>query len=355
MLELLEHIKVKVDPNKSYADTGEVLIGLGNTQEKNEGIVLQHKTEATRYECLSHYVYEKDFALLNIDSCQTVFVEDFSVDTILSIWIFLHKVSHVPLPNSITNWIAYAKLWEEGDTSNTGKPFHSYGCLQNSLSLHLKDKEPKQKLEESLLFLDLLMKNDINPSNIPDNLQTKQYFYAKQALESEYEKYQNLLLVGEIVILSIPDTNSKRVKVSAIFIETAIVSSIQKVFLRNDENSPTKDGYGFMAVYNVSAKGTGNDIVISVDPLKKIQLKALWEALEQEEEYLWNSKRPHDNPRPLTSYPYHNGPNQPWWDDMGKYTLLAAPKMLGNVYGRRTSWETVKQLIKQLYKKESEL
>jgi hypothetical protein len=106
-----------------------------------------------------------------------------------------------------------------------------------------------------------------------------------------------------------------------------------------------------MAVHNSKVKGTGNDIVISVDPLKNVYLKALWSTLEKEENLLWGKSRPKNNPRPLKSYPHNNGPNEPWWDDMGNYTLIAAPKMVGSEYGRCVSWNRVKELIKQLYAK----
>ena len=118
------------------------------------------------------------------------------------------------------------------------------------------------------------------------------------------------------------------------------------------KKSPTKDGYALMAVYqDEQAKGIGNDIVISTDPIKHIHLKALWNALEKNENDLWEGNRPKDMPRLLTSYPNNNGPNEPWWDDMGNYTLIAAPKMVGSEYGRRVSWNRVKELIKELYSK----
>lgn len=152
-------------------------------------------------------------------------------------------------------------------------------------------------------------------------------------------------------MLHIPEiADNNRLAVSGIFIETDMVTSIQKVFLRNDTKSPTGDGYALMAVYNATAKGSGNDIVISVDPIKNIYLEALWKKLEREEDILWNGGRPKDFPRPLKSYPENNGPNQPWWDDLGSYTLIAAPKMVGDEYGRRVGWKRVKQLIKQLYR-----
>lgn len=45
MNSILNNIEVIIDPNKKNAGCGEVLVGLGNTREKNTGIVLQHKTQ----------------------------------------------------------------------------------------------------------------------------------------------------------------------------------------------------------------------------------------------------------------------------------------------------------------------
>jgi len=356
MVNLLKNGTVYLDPNKKKADIGEVLVGLGNTQSENEGVVLQHKTEFVRYDSLSQYVYKKSFSNVDAENCcNAIYLEDFSVDTTLSLWIFMQKIYNKVLPDNLSIWVNYANRWEKGDTSSTGKPFESYGCLQNALALNSNTKTTTEILFSSLSFLDHLIKNSIDPACIPDTVETVQYLEANYRLKKEYEKYEGIVSKSETTILYIPGKDNESVKVSAIFIETEIVSSIQKVFLRNDTNSPTGDGYALMAVHNASAKGTGNDIVISVDPGKGIQMKVLWQALEKEEDKLWNGMRPKDNPRMLSSYPNNNGPNEPWWDDMGKYTLIAAPKMVANEYGRRVSWKTVKQLIKQLYAKGTQL
>lgn len=342
------------DPNKKNAHKGEVLVGLGNSQEENEGIVLQHKTQSKHYVCLSQFVYETNFGLLDPDKCcQQFYIEDLSVDTVLSIWIFLHKVYQERIPENIDTWIDYAMRWERGDTSTTGEAFESYGCLQNALALSQRSQPPSEALVSSLFFLDYLVENHIDPSAITGNIDTVYYMTAYRSLEKEYQNYDNIVKESEITVLSVPRKDSTATKeVSAIFIETEIISSIQKVFLRNDSiNAPTKDGFALMAVYNPKAIGTGNDIVISVDPQKNIQLRELWIALEKEEDELWKGARPNDSPRPLSSYPDNNGPNEPWWDDMGDYTLIASPKMIDDEYGRRVSWETVKRLIKQLYAK----
>ena len=351
MANILKRLSVTFDPNKKIAQKGEVLVGLGNTQEENEGVVLQHKTQSKRYACLSQFVYEANFDSFDPDTCcKQIYIEDFSVDTVLSIWIFIHRIHHKSMPKNIDTWIDYASRWERGDTSTTGKAFESYGCLQNALSLNKQNQTPKEILEKSLIFLDYLIRHNIDPVHIPAIPAMVQYTDAKSSLLSEYEKYENIVNNSQVSIFHIPKIdNGKKKKVSGIFIEMSMVTSIQKVFLRNDENSPTGDGYALMAIYNPNAKGTGNDIVISVDPMKNIYLKSLWYALEKEENLLWNGKRPVDNPRPLKSYLDGNGPSQPWWDDMGKYTLIAAPKMHDSMYGRRVTWDQVKQLIDELY------
>ena len=352
MTDLLDGYNVVFDANKKVANKGEVLVGLGNTQISNEGVVLQHKTALEHYDSLSRYVYT---LLVDLDAEQlhTFYIEDLSVDTVISMWIFILKVKKLALPENIVSWIDYASRWERGDTTTTGKPFASYGCLQNALVSYFAKSESAVQLEESLSFLDYLVMHNIDPADIPKNLPEDFYQKAYKALEKEYDQYESLLRKSEITVLDIPKKNDSGVlRVSAIFIETDIVTSVYKVFLRNDvENSPTKDGFALMAVYNEEAAGTGNDIVISVDPNKNIHLKDLWVALEEKENKCWKGKRPMDSPRPLSSYPDNNGPNEPWWDDMGNYTLIAAPKMIGEQYGRCVDWHTVKTLIEQLYAK----
>jgi hypothetical protein len=275
------------------------------------------------------------------------------VDTILSIWIFLYKKSNHILPENVLDWVDYASKWEKGDTTTTGKAFESYGCLQNALVLSMKNYSASEIVTESLEFLSTLIRQNIDPAKISKLTDNSIYKQAYRALEKEYKKYQSLLHDNKIVKLYIPRKQSGApIELCGIFIETEIVSSIQKVFLRNDEeHSPTHNGFAFMAVYNAKAEGTGNDIVISVDPLKNVHLKSLWSALEKEENLLWGKSRPRDNPRPLKSSPHKKGPNEPWWDDMGKYTLIAAPKKVGVNFGRKVSFEKVIELIQQLYRR----
>ncbi|MGH9848095.1 MAG: hypothetical protein ACREEM_56140, partial [Blastocatellia bacterium] len=56
-------------------------------------------------------------------------------------------------------------------------------------------------------------------------------------------------------------------------------------------------------------------------------MRALWQELERLENERWGTERPHDHPRAIVSYQNSpHAPNEPWWDDSGKYTLLGAPR-----------------------------
>lgn len=77
----------------------------------------------------------------------------------------------------------------------------------------------------------------------------------------------------------------------------------------------------------------------------------MWEAIEIAETKAWKGKRPKDNPRKLVS---PNIYNEPWWDDLGKYTLIAAPKKIGEEYGSKLKYEDIKEIILNTYKKEED-
>jgi hypothetical protein len=352
MIDLPE---VVIDPNRKKAERGEILVGLGNTREENEGLVLQHKTGKKSYRSLSRFVYEEAFDEVREEQeFRKIYLEDFSVDTVLSLWILLHMINSQELPKNLELWVDYADRWESGDTSSTGDAFHSYGVLQNALAQALSKDSPTWRLEKSFDFLDELFGHYIDPSAIPE-LDNQLYRIAIDFLDLEYANYEKMIAKAEIHLLELSMIDSEhRREVSAVFIEEPMNSSIYKVFLRQDSiHAPTGDGFGLMAVYDDRAIGTGNDIVISVDPAKKVHLRELWQALEAEEERLWQGKRPYEHPRPLRSYPEGNGPDEPWWDDMGRYTLIASPKRVGTTPGRKTEWKRVKELILNLYKKEN--
>ena len=352
MKNLLKNIAVHFDPNIKMAQVGEVLVGLGNSQESNPGIILQHKTQAKRYNSLSEYINQTDFSHIDpVQDCKTFYIEDYSVDTLVSIWLFLNKINKQTMPENIHIWIDYATRWEQGNTTTTGDAFESYGCLQNAFIITQKELSPEKILCSSLSFLSHLIVLKIDPASIPNHIDNSHYQQAYQALTKEYQKYTYLIKASETDVLNIPTQDPNIIKqVSAIFIQIDFISSLHKVFLRHDKkNSPTKEGFTLIVAYNPKVLGTGSDIVISVDPDKGVQLKKLWQRLEDEENRLWDGNRPDNNARPLKSYPDNNGPNEPWWDDMGKYTLIASPKKVQAEYGRRVPWNLVKKIIKTIY------
>ena len=97
----------------------------------------------------------------------------------------------------------------------------------------------KEKLSHSLSFLDYLIVHAIRPTDIPEISDFELYIRAKENLIKEYDKYASIVQNSEVITLCVPQINKEDcLKVSAVFIETNIISSIQKVFLRNDEEKP---------------------------------------------------------------------------------------------------------------------
>jgi hypothetical protein len=76
----------------------------------------------------------------------------------------------------------------------------------------------------------------------------------------------------------------------------------------------------------------------------------------------WGTQRPRDRPRDLKSYKVETvgadgartiryvGPNQPWYDEQGRYTLVAAPKRLDDGRpGSKATWQDVREQLWACY------
>lgn len=142
--------------------------------------------------------------------------------------------------------------------------------------------------------------------------------------------------------------SQRRVVADTLMLEEAVPSGALKIMARTDTaNTWTRKGYAVLAIHRPGEAGTGNDMVISSMPESGIRLTPLWQALEQAENERWAGQRPADDPRWLESYRDPDdpkamrpgAPNQPWYDDKGKHTLLAAPKLLATGEpGTRLDW-----------------
>ncbi|AZV47411.1 hypothetical protein C3L23_09055 [Nautilia sp. PV-1] len=306
-------MKIVFDPYKKEADKNEILIGLGNCEKcinKNE-----------KFDSCAEFLVHNPIKY----GGEKIVIEDFSPDTVITIYMLIN--GKIP-----KKYIDYATKWEVGESDRD--VFKSYGVLQNAL-INSIDGNESVKVEKSLEFLDFLIKNDYDLDNIPSN-DNPLYKLAFKKLQNEYKKFDETLKNAEIYTLKI---NGR--KVNAVFLDNVSVTPLVKLLLRQK--------FEFIASFNEKYKGAGNDVVISVSPESGLNLKELWENIEKAETEKWQGKRPSDNPRKIVSTDKWN---EPWWDDMGKYTLIAAPKKTGEMFGSKLDYDEVKRIILQTYKGE---
>ncbi len=406
---LEEHLKldgalniVKFNPQQTRSfSENEILIGLGYWGKKDEpemhkGICLNNKGTKDRfgvnYDTVTTFavnlpeelwaqwteLLDKRDDICDILSKYTLVVEDVSPDSCLGLLFFLALMSGVAKEELPKEWIDYVKRWKRGDVHTTGKPFTSWGALHNALghgsvdlstfrqveSLYAKSEldalveEVNNNITEAWLhclrFTTALLKKRISPFNVSQIEYLEEYYRATAYLRHEHQEYEQSLINENtsLIQLLVPTRGAKNRKmlVDAYLSEEQLAIDSKKVFLRLDEkNSSLKNGFSFMAIHRPALKGTGNDIVISIDPLINAHLGDLWLELEGLENERWAGKRPNDKPRNIAGYPNGEGFNEPWWDDKGKHTLIAAPKQNGDEPGSKLDWSDVKSLVWKLY------
>ena len=308
-------MKIVFDSNKKIAYKGEVLIGLGNGKNSIN--------KTPQFPSCALYFYNNPIKYEN----QTIYIEDFSVDTIIPIYMLIKG-------NISKKYIDYSTHWEKGEEDK--KILKSYGVIQGALIASLNDLSITQKVEKSLELLDFFIKNNYDLSNIPYN---KHYLYLKafNKICEEIKNFKNILINSEQYNLFITKT------IKTIFIENQSITPIIKLLLRKR--------FDLIVSFNEKYKGSGNDVVISISPNESFNLKELWINLEKAETKAWNEKRPSNNPRKLIGV--NNIYNEPWWNDMGNYTLIAAPKSVEDQEGSKLSYDEIKQIILDTYKKET--
>jgi hypothetical protein len=348
---------------KETPGSDEILLGMGTPKGKTKGFVLDNKQ--TGHRSLSERVYhltEEEIRLIYPPNKKfedyTYYLDDLSPDTCFA-FIMLYLLSkNIPLRSLPDKWLDYINRWEQGDVRSTGEPNSSWGCLHSVLA-HESYSYHKQGDDGSIIHqekyytglldclrldLAILQDENIDPAQVPPLLHVEEYHRAITLLKFEQQKYEQLLAHSIKLQLEIPIKNSTRCLLvdALIATEKTEFMGVLKNFARTDtKNTWTGDGFGFMALYRPEAVGTGNDIVISVDPSLNIHLKDLWMKLEEMEDIAWEGKRPCDNPR----FPDRSKANQPWYDEMGKYTLIGAPKQPST----KLSWEQVVHAIWELY------
>jgi len=295
----------------------------------------------------------------------TLIVDDASPDTCFALCVFLARVAQIStFPQT---WVNYIRQWELGDVHSTGDYPKSWAGLQSALAHSyfsvedtklVKSEDFKLAIRASIRLLVTALSANIQPYNLPSNLSSIELTRARALQHYELQIYAQSLQSATLLELSLPMEQSKRkVLISAYIAKEAFPLGALKMLARKDPNTWDGQGYALMALYRPYAAGSGNDIVISVDPSRGVWLKSLWEELEKLEDQKWGGERPRDNPRRIKSYMNENGvtkenaPNQPWWDDHGRYTLIAAPKSLENAsrLGYSLTWNDVINTLFELY------
>jgi len=186
---------------------------------------------------------------------------------------------------------------------------------------------------------------------------------AEAALRFEKQVYHQAIDQAERLQLRLPvaGPGNRQRLVDACVLEEVTLTGALKVFLRNDRaRAQLGDGFGAIAMHRPDLAGSGDDITISVDPATGTRLKALWTRLEALEDQA--GPRDTSRPRPVASYPDGRrpdgspSPSQPWWDDRGSYTLIAAPRRQPDgAPGSRLHWPAVLEALWDCYRPDRDL
>lgn len=386
-------LSVRYAPLQVVGEPGDLLVGYGQHFHggADDHVVLNHKliTLAQRSRSLTDYVVSVDAATVaawrrifpnGITDVKRFLVEDASLDTCLAILLFARAISPQATrqadelgavravwydsangAQSEILWRAYVADWEEGRYTDGVDKRNSVGCLMACLAHSLlsdpganqppDDVHATQALVACLTLLDAYIAANNRPHEAPPPQYVPVCQLALSQYEFEYQQYLLALKYGIQTQLSVPLSGSSRsLLVDALLVNDTELSGILKVFARTDTiHTWSGRGFGLLGVRRPLLENEGGEITLSVDPTLGLSLELLWDRLEQLENERWRGKRPHSSPRRGirkysvvgTSDPLPDAPDQPWWDDHGRYTLIGSPKALQATGepGSRLSWE----------------
>ena len=293
----------------------------------------------------------------------TLVVEDAAPDAVLALLLWLARVNGVALLTlqqpRLKQWLAAVRRWET--TGMADDPFNSWAALL-SHGRYAATASCQGRFDfnaawhDALLFTATLLLREADPDAVPELWELPAYRRARALLGSEQRNYLNSLAYAVRLQLLMPISGlepGKDVLVDVYLASETWPSGARKLFVRLDrEHTYTGTGFAVMGVHRPDPRivGTGDDMVVSVNPILGIDLKALWHELERLENERWQGQRPSDDPRPIKSYADGGGYNQPWWDDNGRYTLLGAPRTLTDGHlGSRLGWQDVIEALWRCY------
>lgn len=359
---------VALDPWATDAPAGVLLVGLGDARADTAGASINNKGDSG-FASVSAMVAGADAAqwqrwrerFPDIGAVTKIVLEDFSLDTCLALLLFERGLRHDTLDDSSTvAWVEYVTAWETGQYLDGKDLGQSPACLVTVLGhAYLPEAVREQSeagfvaegLRACLRLLAALMRQRPLPQGpaIPGLGLGPEGERAQSHLVHERQLYELMLerAVRCQLLLDL-DGSPRQVVADALFVSEAMPSGVLKIMARTDSEHPwCRQGHTLLGIYRPRERGTGNDMVISVDPASSVSLRGLWSELERLENECWGGARPSDQPRRLTSYldpadpdvVMPGAPNQPWYDTNGSYTLLAAPKNVApGTAGSRLDW-----------------
>lgn len=385
--------RIQADPLCRRAESNHILIGVGvwGTPEQpveHAGVCLNNKGLARRFgletdpatvtelvldpppELAAHWrTAWGEGAMLDrrLDEL-TLVVEDAAPDSVLGFLFWLAVVNGVAAAEfrrpEVARWIEATRRWELTGMV-AGNPHVSWAALLSALAHSYFAPEAPEKSRaydfagawrEALHFTAALWLQDIAPDAVPELWELDAYRRAAALLRDEEQDYLRSLPRSTCLQLLVPAAGPEPRKdrlVDAYLTVETWPNGARKLFARRDrDHSHTKQGFAVMGVYRPDPRlaGTGDDLVVSVDPLTGINLQELWRELERLENERWEGQRPTETPRAIASYPAGTGYTQPWWDDQGHYTLLGAPRRLPDGRpGSRLTWPEVVDALWRVY------
>jgi hypothetical protein len=391
-------LEVRFDPGAKAGEPGDLLVGIGAYVADAPFVALNHKAAnralgavmpaaSSVSDCVHSAPEELRAAWRRcfpdgMSSVRRIVVEDASLDTCMALLLFAqaiapdatpdarllgavqtHSAADGMSPQRLDSWVRYVTAWEQGRYPDGEDRLCSAGCLLTGLAHSLlpasrqgatgtvaDNASASAALRACLTLLDALIAANAEavdakpPRDLPESLQAQ----AQLAIERQF--YEAALKHGVQTQLLLPVQGCERsLLVDALIVQDIEVAGLLKIFARSDRvNSHTGRGFALLALHRPQAAGTGNDMVISVDPDVGVHLAPLWKRLEELEDRAWGSARPRSNPRrgiggytdPATGNPLPGAPDQPWYDEGGRCTLVASPKRLPTgELGTRLSWK----------------
>lgn len=288
-------------------------------------------------------------------------VEDASPDSVLSVVFWLARLDGVPPSTLPQRWLTALTAWERDGVAPSVT--RSWTALLSALAhshfgMAYDGSGIADAWGDALRFTVALMRARADPDMVdpeisPAILTDQAYGRAIAFAKNEQQDYLQSLARAVRLELPVPMAGSpgRELLVDAYFAtESNAPSGVKKIYIRTDaEHTTLGNGFSLMGLYRPGLEGTGNDMTVSVDPRSGINLKDLWHALERLENERWGGERPNGAPRRIASYS-EGGYDQPWWDDHGRYTLIGAPKRLGDGRpGSKLAWSDVLECVWRSY------